>query len=229
MDFKKTSKKELVVVYKDKGLKNWSNKNKRELYDALVPVGVKFINGPDETSGTSLDASQSPAKPRSVSLNKKLEKFIILDEYKDKLDKLAEDVDDVTILELISKKVTEFISSSDVTAEDRIKYVNKYGPYKAIAEYIADKNKIGKATEEELYEKISIYIYGKDIEIYAGVINKFKKYVVSLFKEKKTTDKKVKPKPSKNKPKDDDGEEESVEESEAESEAENGEESDNEE
>lgn len=192
-DYQKMNKSDLVTLCKENSLKKYSKLSKEELFHLLVGANVKFVNGPDSEPSSSKKvkaATASPKKIREPTMKEKLNKYMALDEYKEELAKFNEDVTDEEIIKLISPNIAKFIEGDDVTDDDRRKYVIKYETAKAVVEYTtsADKKqiKIDKiSSTEELYKVLAEFIYKSDMVIYSGIVSKFKKHVVSLYRAKK--------------------------------------------
>lgn len=194
MDFSKLSKDDLVKIAKQNKVSNYSGLKKDEFVDLISKVEKLSI--PDvvqekldkaaEKSASKKGKkpkSDSPPKPKSEKLDKKLAKFVNLEDYKDALLKYidAEEPSDEELLEIVSEKVSEFVST--ITKEDYKKYVDTYGTIKLILEY-ASKNKIAlsKITEEQLYEKLGLFLYDKDENINKALVEKIRKYIQKLKK-----------------------------------------------
>jgi hypothetical protein len=192
MDYKKTTRKEMITLCKTNNLKNYSKLTKYDAYLNLKKVDVEFINVPEAGSKSSTTKTKNvddddyvPPKPRNIGLPKKLEIFIPLnDSYKENLSEFGEDVEDSDIIDLISDDITKFITSDSVTNEDRERYVTKAGGISVAADFLSEKNKFTKFTSGEMYKVLSIYLYKKDTSIYANVVKKFKKYVIDFHKKK---------------------------------------------
>ena len=192
MDLEKMTNPELKQLCKDNKIKNYSKYTKDKLIEVLVEAGIKNVPSKTETKAKSkakvdkvtseASAPKSPPKPRVESIAKKLERFITLDNYKVRLGELSKNAIDDDIEALIMDDVKSFIKSESVNKDDLARYIDKYGPIKAVALYL----KSGKSatlkdlSEESINEKLAYFIYKTDITTYANIIKKFRKYLVKL-------------------------------------------------
>lgn len=192
MDLEKMTNPELKQLCKDNKIKNYSKHPKDKLIEVLVEAGIKNVPSKTETKSKSkakvgkvtgeASTSKAPPKPRVESIAKKLERFITLDDYKVRLGELSKNAIDDDIEALIMDDVKSFIKSESVNKDDLARYIDKYGPIKAVALYL----KSGKSatlkdlSEESINEKLAYFIYKTDVTTYANIIKKFRKYLVKL-------------------------------------------------
>ncbi len=195
MDFSKLSKDDLVKIAKVNNLSNYSKLKKDDFVDLIKKT--KSLSIPDHVQEKLDKASEksaskkekkpkddsSPPKPKSEKLDKKLAKFVDLEPYKDKLAKYidSEEPSDEELLEIVSDKTATFTET--ITKEDHKKYVDTYGTLKLLLEYAAkNKTSFTKVTEEQLYEKLALFLYDKDENLYKALLEKIKKYIQKLKK-----------------------------------------------
>lgn len=189
-DMKAMKKNELMELCKTKGLKNYSKRKKDEVIALLEGIGMKNVPKPlsDLTKKVMEDNAKKRAA-RAVALNIKLEKNIDMAPYKKQIASLTKDTTDETIMEMLQEKVDEFIQSDVVDNGDRVRYLHKYGPFKAYLEYMTanPKTKFEKMEEEEIYRTLSIFIYKTDMSNKVNLIKKVRRTI----KEKDEAAKKV--------------------------------------
>lgn len=206
MDLNKLKKTELQTMCKDKGLTKYLKKPKADLIVILVEAGVKNVISDDKSD---VKVVKKTTKPRLENINKKLEKFVNIDDYKEELSKYKEDVDDDTLYKIVEDDINNFVKSDTLSKEDYAKVVDKYGAIKLISEYGLKKllTKCENGSEDKMYKELFTYYYNhhkKDEDNTKNISNllikKVRKYVVTLCKPKKETDKSKANKTSKSKP-----------------------------
>jgi len=179
-------KAELMKQCKEQGIKGYSTMKKEELISTLEESGIKntYVEVPKKEKK---EAIKKTTKPRLDKLSKKLEKFVTMETYKNELSKFNEDVADEDLLDIVTESMKNFIISDSVDDVDYRKYVTTYGPIKALVEYLAspDAENINTFTEQEMFEKLAVYIYFKDTEITGTLYKKIRKLIATNSKGKK--------------------------------------------
>lgn len=186
MDLSKQKKEYLLNLCKTNGVKGYSKLKKEELIIKLVEAGVENVTDVPVIS-VEKEKTKIITKPRIEKLNKKLEKYISCEDYKESLFALTEDVSDDTLLELIKEKTDAFIISDTVTSIDYKKYVDDYGVMKAVVELLVKtpKTALAKMSGEQIYSALALFLYEKDTDVFEIVLKKLKKFTLTLHKVEK--------------------------------------------
>jgi hypothetical protein len=229
MDLTKKSKSELITLCKEKNVKSYSGKNKDDIIKLLIQAGVEHVLSEKKLKVVK---EKKVTAPRFEKMDKKLAKFITLDKYKNSLSKYDENIDDKTILSLVSNEFDNFINSLEDI--DHKKFVEAYGTVKLLVEYyISTSNKkIITLSETEILKTLSVFLFKKDTDVLKTLISKVVKYIKALIKikekeikkekdEKEKEEKIIKAKNSKSLKEDDDVENEPESDSDSDSESNN--------
>lgn len=193
MDLSKQKKEYLLELCKTNKLTGYSKLKKDMLIDKLVAAGVENIAyiptalELSEKASTAKVTKPRELKPRLDKLNKKLEKYISGDDYKESLLKMGENIEDQSILDLLKDKTDAFITSDTLSDVDYKKYTDEYGVMNALVEYLGKmpKTNLTVMSQEQIYKMLAIYRYQNDTNIYDNLLKKFKKLSVSLHKTDK--------------------------------------------
>ena len=194
MDLTNMKKADLMKQCKEQGIKGYSKMKKDELISTLEESGITntYVEAPKKEKKETVKKANS--SPRLDKLSKKLERFSTLDLYKNELNKFDENVADEELLDLVTESMKSFIISDSVDHADYKKYVNTYGPIKALVDYNAtpDSEDLASSTEEQIYKTLATHIYyNSDPEITNTLYKKIRKLIVVNNKAANKSSKKV--------------------------------------
>lgn len=194
MDLTNMKKADLMKQCKEQGIKGYSKMKKDELISALEESGIKntYVEAPKKEKKETV--KRATTTTRLDKLSKKVEKFSTLDRYKNELNKFDENATDEDLLDIVTESMKSFIISDSVDHVDYKKYVNTYGPIKALVDYNAspDAEDLKACSEEQIYKTLATYIYyNSDPEITSTLYKKIRKLIAANNKAAKKPSKKV--------------------------------------
>lgn len=209
MDLSAEKKDTLRDMCKAKNLKGYSKLKKEDLIVLLLGAGVEnkatvvgsssnkdIKTVPKETSpkGTEPKTKETVKKPRASptkirvdKLNKKLEKYISGDTFKETLSTFKEPIEDAVILTFVKENTTNFITSSGLTDVDYKKYVDDHNAIDTLVSLMssAPDTDLTALDSAAIYNKLALFIFEKDDAVYDNLVKKFKKFTVNLLKPPK--------------------------------------------
>lgn len=220
IDLPKINKQILLAACKSLGLSQYSKMNKDDLWALIIatkPVdSLEVLNELASTPAVEkkakaksqvktkkeIDATPkvaSTAKPRVEKMNKKLERSIVPETYKEQLIKFTEATSDAELYSFLEKDILAFIKSDTITASDYKKYVDEKHLMTVFVEYIATKPdaKLVGLSEDDIYKKLAVFMYKKDVLVYEVAIKKVRKYIIALHKPLKEVNTKKEAAPKK--------------------------------